>query len=278
MDSIITSDVPAAGLPGLGNNQTLASRVSEGPILIVGQSHLLSFGQGLSTPDGEIRRVSLPGRRAAEVLLGRFPRSTEYWLSALSAARDQTVAICWRGNQHNSGFLFAADPPLDFVSSSLSELPMNPGALLVPELAFKAAFEGTLLPLKRFLEQVARQGCIQNIVLLGSPPPINDNNWIRQCLLSDEFFSKLAARLGQSTQILPLSTPTLRLKIWDLLQRMYADLASSMSCRFVASPPAASTAEGFLARELWSNDATHAGPAYGELVLEALGRELGRSV
>lgn len=100
------------------------------------------------------------------------------------------------------------------------------------------------------------------MVHLLAPPPKADSDFIQQHHDS-QFAADGIATLG-------VSSPQLRLKFWQMQNRALADICADLSIETIAPPAAACDADGFLSREFYARDATHANAAYGELVLQQL--------
>lgn len=245
-------------------------RVARG-IIIAGHSHLGSFAR---TRDwlqmGPAQAVRMAEQPDVRVLIGTWPHGTDYWDACLVAANSHVIAISWKGNQHNIGFLRAQTPGIDFEPNSDQEWPSIPDAYLVPELALRDHFAPSFDALQAFLKRAQRAGLQSNLVLLGSPPPIGDNQVVVRRLRAHPVNGKEIAKLLAQKDGSPLSPPLLRLKLWDLLQRMTRDIALDYGCHFCPSPSAAIDAEGYLRSEYWSADATHANYKYGELMVDSL--------
>lgn len=70
--------------------------------------------------------------------------------------------------------------------------------------------------------------------------------------------------------------PELRLELFRLQDEIYMDEARRLGATFLAAPEGALDPQGFLIEDLaLKDDPTHAGPAYGRLVLNQIDRHLG---
>jgi hypothetical protein len=54
------------------------------------------------------------------------------------------------------------------------------------------------------------------------------------------------------------------------LQELYKEQAEADGAEFIAVPIAATDKHGYLRPEFWEHDATHANPAYGQMVIDHL--------
>jgi hypothetical protein len=91
------------------------------------------------------------------------------------------------------------------------------------------------------------------------PPPKSDNAFIQE---NHEtlFASGNIASHG-------VSSPALRMKFWTLQARVLEKICTEMGIEVMAPPAAARDKSGFLKRDYYANDATHANHSYGELLL-----------
>jgi len=96
---------------------------------------------------------------------------------------------------------------------------------------------------------------------LATPPPKGDNQYI-----SDHARNYR----GQSVKEIGINPPDLRLKLYNIEMSVLAEVCREWGIGFVPAPSEALTADGFLKPEFYANDATHANPAYGALVLRQL--------
>jgi hypothetical protein len=92
-----------------------------------------------------------------------------------------------------------------------------------------------------------------------SPPPIPDEAQIQA---DPEVFVNLLARYG-------LAPAPLRRKIYRVYGEVLEERLAEIGVRLLG-PPDGTVDDGYLREDLWVG-ATHAGPEYGRLVLEAVG-------
>lgn len=232
------------------------------PVVIAGHSHTVALGVPIATADGRPRLVELTGEPRAQGLTGAFPRDEAYWSRVVELSQAATVAICWNGNQHLAGLLIA--PAFDFPLRSRPDLPVVP-VRLVPELAVRELLGQSIAAFARLLTSVTDAAGRPPIVL-GTPPPKSDAEWVRARLASEVHFVQLAEQAGVGLETIELSPPQIWLKSWIVVQELLREVADACSLRFCPSPAEAQTADGFLRREYWSDDVTHANEAYGLLM------------
>ena len=239
-------------------------------IIIGGHSYLCLFAakRPQSIPS-TYWKAPLTGTRHLHALHGPWPRDPGYWQACLDATENGRVALIWKGNQHNLEFLIRRDPALDFHSSSLTALPVDPDARLLSELEFRQFLAPSLRGLRQILANARSLDRHRRIIILGTPPPIGDNAWLAQRIRAHPRWS---GNVGSGFGPEHLTVAWLRLKLWDLLQRMMAELAQEHECLYCPAPAEGADAQGFLQRRYWGRDVTHPNTDYGDLLVAALSK------
>ena len=162
---------------------------------------------------------------------GCWPRNAAYWDLFVAESADRHPVLSWHGNQHYARFLFATDPPIDFVLSSAP---------------------------RRAIERGAG----------GTPPPKDDEAKIRLLLEREKFFVDAAEARGLDLATIELTPPSVMLKLWSLAQDMMRERCDEASAIFIAVPGTLRSEEGFLPEHYWSGDVTHANAAFGRAFVE----------
>lgn len=237
--------------------------------LVVGHSHLISFGVPLRTEDGTFTVTPLDHSSGAFLCLnGPFPREESYWIEAERLAPNYKLFIYWGGHQHVALYLFASEPRFDFVFSEEPGLPVLEEAVLVPEQMLREDFMPSFKDLEQFLSRVIpRTG---RVFICGTPPPKDDLAVVRAGLANEVFFVDRLAALGATPETVPLTSPYVLYKMWRLHQAMLREVADSWGVPFLEFPREAQTSRGFLRREYWAADVTHANRELGRLLLPRL--------
>lgn len=167
------------------------------------------------------------------------------------------VAALFGGNAHNVLGLLQADPDFDFVLRSSAEgYRIAQGAVVLPtELVRDQLLRGEAA----FLEQltVLSQTTKCRIVQIQSPPPIEDDDFIRTNL--DKHFEN-------RDQKIRITRPELRKKLWQMSSSIIEYHCREIGIDILPSPLEAVNERGYLREEYWGN-ATHANGRYGELIL-----------
>ncbi|MEA2839135.1 MAG: hypothetical protein QOF41_465 [Methylobacteriaceae bacterium] len=256
----------------LGAQKIFMRRTAEVGV-IAGHSHLVAFGVPLRTEDGHLTLTSVnPGKDDFLCLNGPFPRDENYWLEAEKLAAAHPLFIYWHGNQHMAAHLFASDPPLDFVLSDDPSFPIANDSVLIPEemlreefAQFVPSFDQLDALLKRVMGATHR-----GIFVCGTPPPKEDTAAMRASLGREAHFVERLAALRTSPDAIPLTPPLILYKMWRVIQNMLRDVAQKNGAQFLPIPPEAQTPDGFLRKECWSSDVTHANSNLGRLILPRL--------
>lgn len=170
-----------------------------------------------------------------------------------------SIFLLLMGNEYNSLAMMRHPTPYDFywpesgleIDETVSLLPFN---VIKAELS-ALADRNALLFLNLFSEIYKKP-----IYLMPPPPPIQDEAHIRS------YPSAFADRLNEYG----LSPATFRLKMWRLYCVVLQEAAVKASVSYVDLPTEIFNADGFLKEIYWSQDPTHANPAYGDVLLSAL--------
>jgi hypothetical protein len=242
------------------------------PLVIAGHSHSEALGVPSGRADGRTELVAHPDDARLACAAGVSPRDERYWEDLARLSVTHAVGIVWRGNQHYANCMFAPTPPFDLAIAARPDLPVDDTAVAVPELTMRAWIAPSLTGLADLLTRIEAAGGPAPAVL-GTPPPKNTEDGIREKRSTEPFFVDLAKSAGVDLFTVPLSPPVLHLKLWLLIQDMTGALAESFGVPFCPSPPDARTAQGFLREDLW-HDVTHANRAYGRLMLRDVARQL----
>jgi hypothetical protein len=206
------------------------------------------------------------------IMSGPFPRDETYWDTLADLGIGADVGIIWGGNEHDVCYLFESGMRFDFLSEHVRK--MNPSAQIISRVAIRdrlqqTSFNDLDLVLKRLTT-----GGVNRIALIGTPPPKDDHKARRAFLRQpgEAHFVNRAAQLGLSVETISITDPYVRLKLWYLLQDMLAEEARTRGLMFIPVPKEVQDADGFLKREFWASDVTHANEAYGNVIYETVVR------
>ena len=251
--------------------------------LIVGHSHLHCLGAPL-TP-AALTKPFIPLVKTLElgpIALMAMPYQapdgeTAPMLQAI-AERSEGAALVmlWQGNQHYIRFILVERPPFDFVLSSEPERPLEADCRLEPESLVEEAMRFAGAELEAWLRSVrAAAPRLERIIVAATPPPKGDDEFLRT-RLSMEFDDNDLAALRQAGDKVMICPRGVRYKLWALLMRIHRDVAAANNAEFLDLPVGCQDSEGFLARQFYAEDVTHANGKYGALFRRHLLAHLSR--
>jgi hypothetical protein len=237
-------------------------------LVIAGHSHAVALGvtptSGAVQP--RLRPIAFEGLPILGVE-GSWPRDERYWQFFEHFSANQCPVVVWEGNQHEAFFLFEHKPAFDFVLSFAPNWPVLLDVLLIPESQLRAFLAPTIAPLSELLDRLGAQ-TDHPIFVTGTPPPKGDEAELRARINVDSILLKWAAAAGPDPLTVNLTPRPVMLKLWMLVQDMMAQVARSAGAVFVPVPARAKDGGGYLAREYWAADVTHANGAFGRVMLE----------
>lgn len=237
-------------------------------ILIAGHSHTNALGPYFR-PGQDARlqqlRERVRGRGAVFGLSHGLGVAAELAALIGEHAARRHVVLLWEGNDHYARFFFVGDRPFDFVSSKMPGLPIAPGAALVPEALVEACFSRSAAALNLALA-ILREKSTEGITVACTPPPKRDDEFLRARLAAE--FGPILKKYGDDPATIAFAPAYVRLKVWDLLMCLNQRVARKHGAAFLPLPQGCQDEWGFLRREFWANDVTHANSNYGKLLLE----------
>ena len=246
----------------------MARLMREPGILLAGHSHLNALAGARHAINPEIRK--LEGYKNFFVLDGPWPRDDPYWETMTAGTPDYDLALIWGGNEHNSLYFFEDAFKFDLYSTRVGR--MLPGLQLISTLQVKRRFRN--LTIDDLTSNLAKRAgsTARRIFLIGTPPPKKDNAELESFLPMEPNFQQWAAQINADR--IKITDPFVRLKLWYILQDVFAEEAAKVGGTFVPVPDDVRDGEGFLRREYWADDITHANALYGKIVLDHLARVL----
>lgn len=96
---------------------------------------------------------------------------------------------------------------------------------------------------------------------LSAPPPKGDQQFL------DE---KISSYRGALKSEVGINSPTNRLALWELEMDFLQEYLLGLDVHLMAPPLGTITSEGFLKKDYYENDATHANAEYGKLVMKQI--------
>lgn len=232
-------------------------------VLLVGHSHLACIRQAFDQRDGEVTGLALEF----------VPLADPYFLPNLDAAggvhphirrvvtapRFDAVVSVIGGNAHFSLGLVNNPRRYDFVLPEAPDLPLEPGAEILPHdllLRHLTAMSHETTPVLAALRALVPG---KPFVHLESPPPVPAEN----VNLHARHFAPLIRQYG-------LSRRERVWRFWRLQARMMQHICAAEAITYLPVPDSMTDGDGMLVRAAWRDDPTHAGPAYGHAVLDQL--------
>lgn len=237
-------------------------------LVLAGHSHVHALGvPGLAK--GEAPKVVPLAHPTADVAAVIGARNGAYWTTLVEAARDRQAAIIWTGNQHYANFTFRNGPAFDFILSEAPATPIDRTAQIVPEEMVRAVFAPSITRLGELITRIHAVSPFPAIII-GTPPPKGDP--VRFCANLDNSLALKASAEQQGIALTPesLTDVTVMVKLWRLLQGMFAECAAAAGAIFVPVPPTLIARGGVLADNHWADDATHTNRDYGGQMLAAV--------
>lgn len=229
----------------------LSAHMQQRSVVWVGSSHVGAVSAAAQAAQSAVAVVNFKR-------VPNFAEDIDRGLLAPSVVQKlggRTVISLVGGNMHNEMGLIRHPRPFDFVLPAEPELPTDDGEL-IPAEALEAALRRRM---RRALAALAllKQHATERMYHLESPPPIGDDDYIRQNI--DPFYQKRGvAELG-------IVSRGLRYKLWRLHSEIVRRACSELAIDFVPCPREAID-DGFLRRDLYAN-ATHANHLYGAMLL-----------
>lgn len=192
-----------------------------------------------------------------------------YWREFAGLAAGKAAALCWRGNQHIIGALFAVGGDFDVMVPGDTEAPAH-GATLVPYSVVVKWFDTSLSTLPGVLHQLHTAGARKLVVMATPPPKANSTELLRIANKSRRYI-ETARRAGvEAISLDCLTSLRSRYKLWRILQMRYAQMAVDCGATYMRHPDGVQDEDGALLPVFGSGDISHGNRAYGEKLLHSL--------
>lgn len=238
--------------------------MSRGRILVFGHSHTDALEKARK------QRASSGNSHISVLRLSKAKNGTEIGDVSPDAAAAMVaessphdlIASTVGGNLHQVFGLVQHPVAFDFIEPGSPSSPDSQPCVLIPYQTIWAVFERRLRPKDGLQIATLREAAARPIYHLLPPPPKESAAHILQRHES-EFAKADIATNG-------VTPAPIRLKLWRLQCAVLQSLCTEWGVRLLPPPDGTQTPEGFLKPEYYKNDATHANPAYGELVLRQL--------
>jgi len=230
-------------------------------ILLFGDSHSHAVQRAVEKRQGKGKPVPLKAHRLSKIKNGKKQGDTslEEFIEIIGRLdRDDVVLSMIGGNQHAVFSTIQHPQRFDFLEPGGKPV-VEEGAELIPYRALSSFFEKGIRNRDGKSLEALRQATPARLIHIIPPPPKGDSDFIR------EYHESIFANEGITAH--GVSSPVLRLKFWRLQTRLLKALCGELGIEVMMPPKISVDHKGFLARDYYANDATHANYFYGELVL-----------
>ncbi|GAA4764072.1 hypothetical protein [Novosphingobium ginsenosidimutans] len=175
---------------------------------------------------------------------------------------DDSVISMIGGNQHAVFSTIQHPRPFDFLEPSRPDWVPATGSEIIPYAVLRANFAEGIAGGDGKSIMALRDATAAHVVHVLPPPPKRDTAHILKHHES-KFAEDNIAKLG-------VSSAELRMKCWILQKDVLVKFCRKIDVEVMFPPEEACDADGFLLPEYYANDATHANPSYGELIMQKL--------
>ena len=230
-------------------------------ILLFGDSHSYAVQRAIEKREGKGKSAPLKAHRLSKIKNGKKQGDTsleEFVEIIRSLGEDDVVLSMIGGNQHAVFSTIQHPQRFDFLEPDGKQV-AEEGAELIPYRALTSFFEKGIRNRDGKSLEALRQATSARMIHIIPPPPKSDSEFIRQ------YHESVFANEGITSH--GVSSPALRLKFWNLQTRLLKTLCDELGIEVMMPPTVSVDHKGFLARDYYANDATHANYFYGELLL-----------
>lgn len=261
------ADASDASMRGIARSRRLAFGF--------GHSHLATLRHGYrdwQSKENGTRQFAFRLLHGPEYKFADAPSEMDRYQHIALALRDEVAGIeadsaapvhlftCFSGNEYHRFSMVTHERPFDFVVPNLDGHTLLPDAEIIP---YRAMYRRAKMGLDRPVALLAAMLDIlgRDCTVVCSPPPIRDDEFIRA--QAGNPFASLVAEFG-------VGPAALRYKCWYLQSTIWKEACEAHGWAFLAPPPTVYDELGFLKREGWAVDPTHANRWYGTAVLSRL--------
>jgi hypothetical protein len=243
-------------------------------VLVLGHSHIIAM-QGAADLLRDADEAGLADFRFVQLLDNGLSPNVHFVptgmelvpalkarLDAELADADATIPCVFdsiSGNEYHFIGLVNHPRRFDFVLPSAPDLALEQGCEIIPSVLMKATLKASMEYALTILACL-RKATDRPIWHIQSPPPVPDNDEIAA---HPQQFADAIAEHG-------VAPPLVRLKLWRLQSEIYRETCEANGIGFLAVPPEAFDADGFMREAGWHGDPTHANYWYGRMVLEQM--------
>ncbi len=226
--------------------------------LWIGHSHARTVARGAASIGQPIDCIDLWDRSRGRPI-AMYEDATQTFSDALVErlrAHQGPVYSLVGGNAHVMIGTLRHPRPFDFVLPSEPDLPLEPGAEVVPSGAIRAVLEKLVRPFGCLMTEIA-QLCDGPLFHIEPPPPSEGSKRMKPTLPWWLF-------PGMVREITP---PLLRYKLWRLHSEVLESICRPLGMEFVPVPAEGKSPRGYL-KGMYFEDGFHGNDAYGALIYE----------
>jgi hypothetical protein len=193
----------------------------------------------------------------------------EDFLGIIGGLRASDIVLSMVGGNQHAVFSTIQHPvPFDFLEPG-AEAVIAPAVEIIPHRVVASFFADWLKKGDGRSIEAIRNATKARVIHVIPPPPKADNAFI------NAHHETVFAREGISAQ--GVSPPALRMRFWRLQTRLLAKFCKSIGVEVLMPPGRTLDEEGFLGKDFYAKDATHANSAYGEFVLREVDKLVRRA-
>jgi len=230
-------------------------------ILLFGDSHSYAVQRAIEKRQGKGISIPLKAHRLSKIKNGKKQGDTslEEFVEIIGKLTENDVVLSMIGGNQHAVFSTIQHPQrFDFLEPGGKPV-VEEGAVLIPYRALTSFFEKGIRNRDGKSLEALRQATSARLIHIIPPPPKGDSAFIQQ------YHESVFANEGITSH--GVSSPVLRLKFWNLQTRLLKALCEDLGIEVMMPPKVSVDHKGFLARDYYANDATHANHFYGELLL-----------
>ena len=200
---------------------------------------------------------------------GHLPQAQDYWARIVERAPGAHVVLVWNGNEHNARFMLEPKPPIRIAVDDGSDPDPGDTGVYVPAEAVRELFRDTMEDMSARIGSILRAGPA-SLICTDPPPPMPDGEALRSRILQEQHFVDAAARRGVDAATIPITAFGVRHALRGIIGDLRRETCAALGVTLVPAPAAAQDQAGALLPEYWTEDATHANAAYGELLWKSV--------
>ncbi len=184
-------------------------------------------------------------------------------LARLARNDPRFILLSIGGNEHNVLSIVQLYRRYDFILGEEPDLPLEPGAEILPEAVIRETLREWMAEALNLLEAL-RRATKAPMAQIEPPPPLPTEQVMAH---PQEFFDKAVEKSK-------LSSDCLRHKVWRVQAGIYRECCERIGVTYVPVPSELVDQRGTLVQAAWGRDATHANAWFGQRMIEEAMRRL----